>query len=46
MAGDASQDPARQAPDVVVVPMSGAKAAPYGFLDVPKSILKLSIFAL
>jgi len=46
MGGDRRQDIPLQAQDVVVVPESGAKRAAYGLLDVLKSILRFSLFAL
>jgi polysaccharide export outer membrane protein len=46
LAGDPRHDLALAPQDVVVVPVSGAKAAAYGFLDVLKSILRFSLIAL
>ena len=45
MAGDRRHDIRLEPQDVVVVPQSGAKTAGYAFLDVLKSLLKLSLFA-
>jgi polysaccharide export outer membrane protein len=46
MAGDPRHDLALAPQDVVVVPVSGAKSAAYGFLNVLKSILRFSLIAL
>jgi polysaccharide export outer membrane protein len=46
LAGDPRHDLALAPQDVVVVPVSGARAAAYGFLDVLKSILRFSLIAL
>jgi polysaccharide export outer membrane protein len=46
LAGDPRHDLALFPQDVVVVPVSGAKAAAYGFLNVLKSILRFSLIAL